>query len=57
MNEHAWELEGGKALLAGFPRRRIMDASALDAMILYLCSDASQQTTGSVLTIDDGQTL
>lgn len=57
MNEHAWELEGGKALLAGFPRRRIMDASALDAMILYLCSDSSQQTTGSVLTIDDGQTL
>ncbi|WP_366067626.1 SDR family NAD(P)-dependent oxidoreductase [Erythrobacter sp.] len=57
MNEHAWELDGGKALLASFPRRRIMEASALDAMVLYLCSDASQQTTGSVLTIDDGQTL
>jgi NAD(P)-dependent dehydrogenase (short-subunit alcohol dehydrogenase family) len=57
MNEHAWEQEGGKALLASFPRRRIMEASSLDAMILYLCSDASRQTTGSVLTIDDGQTL
>jgi NAD(P)-dependent dehydrogenase (short-subunit alcohol dehydrogenase family) len=57
MNEHAWEMNSGKALIDSFPRRRIMDASALDAMILYLCSDASRQTTGSVLTIDDGQTL
>lgn len=57
MNEHIWETEGGKALLAGFPRRRIMDASALDPMLLYLCSDACAQITGSVFTMDDGQTL
>lgn len=57
MNEHVWDTAGGKALLASFPRRRIMDASALDPILLYLCSDACGQTTGSVITIDDGQTL
>ena len=34
-----------------------MDADALDTTLLYLCSDASAQVTGSVFTIDDGQTL
>lgn len=57
MNEHVWDKPGGKALLESFPRSRIMDASALDSILLYLCSDASQQTTGSIFTIDDGQTL
>jgi len=57
MNEHIWDHEGGKALLASFPRKRIMDASALDAMMLYLSSDSARHTTGSVFTIDDGQTL
>ena len=57
MNQHVWEQEGGKALLAGFPRRRIMDAPSLDGVMLYLCSDAAAQVTGSVFTIDDGQTL
>ena len=57
MNQHVWDQEGGKALLGSFPRRRIMDASALDAMMLYLCSDAAWQVTGSVFTIDDGQSL
>ena len=57
MNQHIWDQEGGKALLAGFARRRVMDASALDSMMVYLCSDSAEQTTGSVITIDDGQTL
>jgi len=38
-------------------RRRVMDVTALDAMLLYLASDESSQATGSVFTIDDGQTL
>ena len=49
--------EGGRKQIASFPRRRIMDAGALDAMLLFLASDASAQVTGSVFTIDDGQTL
>ena len=57
MNQHIWDQQGGKELLAGFTRRRVMDASALDSMMVYLCSDSAEQTTGSVITIDDGQTL
>jgi len=47
----------GQKLLAEFPRHRIMSASALDPMLLYLASDASAEVTGSIMTIDDGQTL
>ena len=49
--------DGGKKQIASFPRRRLMDAGALDALLLYLASDASAQVTGSVFTVDDGQTL
>jgi len=51
------ESDKAKALVAGFPRQRVMDIAVLDPMLLYLCSDASAQVTGSVFTIDDGQTL
>lgn len=57
LTEGLAESRTGKALLAGFARPRFMDADALDATLLYLCSDASAQVTGSVFTIDDGQTL
>lgn len=57
LNQHIWDQPGGKQLLASFPRERVMDSSALDPMLLYLSSDGSAQTTGSVFTIDDGQTL
>ena len=49
--------EGGKKQIAGFPRRRLMTEEDLDAMALYLASDASRAVTGSVFTLDDGQTL
>lgn len=57
LTEGLAESRTGQALLAKFARRRFMDADALDAALLYLCSDASAQVTGSVFTIDDGQTL
>jgi NAD(P)-dependent dehydrogenase (short-subunit alcohol dehydrogenase family) len=57
MNDAIWETSAGQSLLDGFARRRVMDESALDPMVLYLASDASAQTTGSIFTIDDGQTL
>jgi NAD(P)-dependent dehydrogenase (short-subunit alcohol dehydrogenase family) len=57
MNDAIWETPAGQTLLDGFPRRRVMDESALDPMILYLASNASAQTTGSIFTVDDGQTL
>ena len=49
--------EGGKKQVAGFPRRRLMAEEDLDAMLLYLASEASRAVTGSVFTLDDGQTL
>lgn len=49
--------EGGKAQIATFPRRRLQPIESLDAMVLHLCSDASSSMTGSVITIDDGQSL
>jgi len=48
---------GGKDFIAGLHRRRLLDLESLDAMILFLCSDASRQMTGATLTIDDGQRL
>lgn len=57
MNEAIWDAPAGQSLLASFPRQRVMDDDALDPMILYLASDRSRQVTGSVFTIDDGQTL
>jgi NAD(P)-dependent dehydrogenase (short-subunit alcohol dehydrogenase family) len=57
LNESLWQSPHGEKLLGSFPRRRLMGVGALDPMLLYLCSDASAEVTGSVFTIDDGQTL
>jgi NAD(P)-dependent dehydrogenase (short-subunit alcohol dehydrogenase family) len=57
INDEMWDMERGKSLLAGFSRQRLMSIAALDPMMLYLASDASAEVTGSVFTIDDGQTL
>ncbi len=57
LNSEWFATDGGKAQVAGFPRRRLMEADDLDAMLLYLASDASRAITGSVFTLDDGQTL
>jgi NAD(P)-dependent dehydrogenase (short-subunit alcohol dehydrogenase family) len=57
LNEKIWDTPMGKKLLDGFPRSRVMDGDALDPMLLYLSSGACRQVTGSVFTIDDGQTL
>jgi NAD(P)-dependent dehydrogenase (short-subunit alcohol dehydrogenase family) len=57
LTEQMWDTPYGENLLGSFPRRRIMSVGALDPMLLYLCSDASAEVTGSVFTIDDGQTL
>lgn len=49
--------ERGKADMAAQHRRRLLDADALDDMLLYLLSDRSAQVTGATFTIDDGQSL
>jgi NAD(P)-dependent dehydrogenase (short-subunit alcohol dehydrogenase family) len=57
LNAGWFEEDGGKAQIAAFPRRRLMDVADLDAMALYLASDDARAITGSVFTLDDGQTL
>jgi NAD(P)-dependent dehydrogenase (short-subunit alcohol dehydrogenase family) len=51
------ETEMGNKLLQTFPRKRMCDLASLDAPILWLSSDAARGVTGSVITVDDGQTL
>jgi NAD(P)-dependent dehydrogenase (short-subunit alcohol dehydrogenase family) len=48
---------GGQRQIAGFPRRRLMADSELDAALHLLCSDGAAAMTGATLTVDDGQTL
>jgi NAD(P)-dependent dehydrogenase (short-subunit alcohol dehydrogenase family) len=48
---------GGQKMIQGFPRRRVMEADALDGAFLYLCSPAARYTTGSVVEVHDGQGL
>jgi NAD(P)-dependent dehydrogenase (short-subunit alcohol dehydrogenase family) len=57
MTESWFASEGGKAQMAGFPRRRLQPIESLDATVLHFLSDGSAAMTGSVITIDDGQSL
>ena len=52
-----FETDGGQRQMARWPRRRLLEEDSLDAMLLYLLSDASAGVTGSDFTIDDGQSL
>lgn len=57
INDGFLETEHGARMVAAFPRRRLAAISDLDAMLLYLASDASAGVTGTSFTIDDGQSL
>ena len=52
-----FDSDGGKAQIAGWHRRRLMEIDALDDLVLFLCSDASAHVTGATFTVDDGQSL
>lgn len=49
--------EGGRRMVQGFPRRRLMRAEDLDAVLIHLCGDGARFLTGSIVTVDDGQSL
>lgn len=57
LNSDWFHEEGGKKQIASWPRRRLMEESDLDAMILLLASNASRAITGSIIDVDDGQSL
>jgi NAD(P)-dependent dehydrogenase (short-subunit alcohol dehydrogenase family) len=47
----------GEKLVASFPRRRLRDMTDLNPPLLWLTSDAAAGITGTVVTVDDGQSL
>lgn len=49
--------EYGQRMIAGFPRRRLMQENDLDAALLLLCGPGARTITGTALTVDDGQSL
>jgi NAD(P)-dependent dehydrogenase (short-subunit alcohol dehydrogenase family) len=57
INDAWWPTEGGQKQLKGFPRRRLMDASDLDEAFLLLAGPAASAITGTLITVDDGQSL
>ena len=57
LNAHWFAEEGGQKQLRGWPRRRLMDAEDLDAAVLMLTGPGARHITGSIITLDDGQSL
>ncbi len=57
INRDYFATEAGRAHADGLLRRRIGAPEDLDGVLMLLVSDASRFITGTVLTVDDGQTL
>jgi len=57
INAEWFRTEGGRRQIEGFPRRRLMEAGDLDAALLMLAGPAAQAITGTLVTVDDGQSL
>ena len=57
MNRANWETDGGKSLIRRFPARRLGKPADLDGLILLLASPRSDFMTGSVIPIDEAQSL
>ncbi len=57
MNSAHWKSEGGRALIARMPARRILQPEVLDGIVLLLASKQSDNITGAVIPIDDAQSL
>lgn len=57
INDEWFTSEQGQRMVAGLPRRRLMPIDALGPTIVHLTSDAAAHVTGTVIQIDDGQTI
>jgi NAD(P)-dependent dehydrogenase (short-subunit alcohol dehydrogenase family) len=57
INAHWFKTEGGQKQIKGFPRRRLMDEDVLDETLMLLAGRSGAAITGSLFTIDDGQSL
>ncbi|HEX7886508.1 MAG TPA: SDR family NAD(P)-dependent oxidoreductase [Phenylobacterium sp.] len=57
INDAWWPTEGGQKQLQSFPRSRLMQASDLDEAFMLLAGPAAGAITGTLITVDDGQSL
>lgn len=57
INADWFATDGGKTQIESFPRRRLMDGDALDQALLLLAGPAAKFITGSIIAVDDGQSL
>jgi len=54
LNHHHWQTEQGQKLVQMLPRKRLGQASDLDALLLMLCANESHFINGAVISADDG---
>ncbi len=57
LNDAYFDTEAGQKLIQLLPRRRVGDPSDLDGAVLLLACDESRFMNGSIITVDDGQTV
>jgi len=57
INSDWFQEEGGQKQIKGFPRRRLMEEDVLDEALLMLAGRRAHFITGTLITIDDGQSL
>ena len=57
MNRQFFATQAGQRLIKRIPQRRLGQVEDLDGVLLLLASDASRYMTGSVITIDGGQSV
>jgi len=57
INSDWFKSEGGQKQVKSFPKRRLAQEADLDGVLLLLASDASRAITGSLMTVDDAQSL
>jgi len=57
MNSEWFKTEGGQKQINTFLRKRLGNDTDLDGALLLLASPASRFITGSIITVDDGQSL
>lgn len=57
INADWFATESGQAQVRGFPRRRLLKPDDLNAALMMLAGPAAASITGTLVTVDDGQSL
>ena len=57
MNKEFFNTENGIKMFSRWPKKRVGNPDMLLSTLNYLLDDRSKYVTGSILTVDDGQSL